>query len=197
MTAIDGGKLNGDGQHLEFAAQEGLASVVRQELAFYMHEGRAPTRQKGIKRRGGILYRSSDGFVCIWAGPHFSKLIDMLGNPDWAENELFKDPGARAENWDGLKLLMEEWLSGQTSQDVFHAAQAKRCPVAPVNTIADLVNSEHLAAREFFVDIEHPEMGVVKTPSAPYRLSETPWRVERPAPRLGSHIEARYCGRLG
>jgi crotonobetainyl-CoA:carnitine CoA-transferase CaiB-like acyl-CoA transferase len=34
-------------------------------------------------------------------------------------------------------------------------------------------------------------------PGAPYRLSQTPWTIRRPAPRLGEHNEAIYAGHLG
>jgi crotonobetainyl-CoA:carnitine CoA-transferase CaiB-like acyl-CoA transferase len=33
-------------------------------------------------------------------------------------------------------------------------------------------------------------------PGAPYRLSETPWRIQRPAPRLGEH-NAEVYERIG
>jgi crotonobetainyl-CoA:carnitine CoA-transferase CaiB-like acyl-CoA transferase len=34
-------------------------------------------------------------------------------------------------------------------------------------------------------------------PGAPYRFSQTPWAMRRPAPRLGEHNEEIYGGRLG
>ena len=140
-----------------------------------------------------------DGYVSFQFGTEeqWQGLVELMGNPDWAENELFKDMFARADNWDALKLLMGEWLSRQSKQEFFHAIQAKRGPVGPVNTMDEVVNDEHLAAREFFVEVEQPQIGKVKYPSAPYKLSETPWRVERPAPLLGQHNEETYCKRLG
>ena len=60
----------------------------------------------------------------------------------------------------------------------------------------DIVNSKHLAARGFFVDIEHPETGKIKYPGVPYRFSETTCSVEYPAPLLGQHNEEVYCHHL-
>jgi CoA:oxalate CoA-transferase len=54
-----------------------------------------------------------------------------------------------------------------------------------------------MKAREFFVPIEHPAVGAVEYPTAPYKLSETPWCVDHPAPLLGEHNEEVYCQRLG
>jgi crotonobetainyl-CoA:carnitine CoA-transferase CaiB-like acyl-CoA transferase len=50
-----------------------------------------------------------------------------------------------------------------------------------------LLRDPHLAARGFFVPIEHPDLGLtVPYPGAPFRLTDAPWRVARP-PRLGEH----------
>ncbi|MDP9238052.1 MAG: CoA transferase [Chloroflexota bacterium] len=52
------------------------------------------------------------------------------------------------------------------------------------------LDDEHARARGFFVEVEHPELGrTITYPGAPYRFSETPWRIERRAPLLGEHTE--------
>ena len=40
------------------------------------------------------------------------------------------------------------------------------------------------------VTVDQPEAGPVRIAGSPIRLSETPGRVERPAPRLGEHSAA-------
>ena len=55
---------------------------------------------------------------------------------------------------------------------------------------ADTARDRHLAARDYFVEIDHPEAGRLRLPGPPYRLSETPWRLSRPAPRVGEHGQA-------
>jgi crotonobetainyl-CoA:carnitine CoA-transferase CaiB-like acyl-CoA transferase len=83
--------------------------------------------------------------------------------------------------------MMEEWVSQWTAADLYHAAQEKRIPFAPVSTLADLVSSEHLNVRGFFVEVAHPKAGKLKQAGAPYQLGGTPWEVRRPAPTLGQH----------
>ena len=140
-----------------------------------------------------------DGYVSFQfqSEQQWQDLVELMGNPDWAEIELFKDQFARGENWDGLELLMIEWLKGQPKQAFFHAAQAKRCPVGPVNRMDEVLNCEHLNEREFFVQVDLPVKGSVTCPSAPYKFSKTPWQLHQPAPRLGQHNEKIYCGQLG
>ncbi len=68
----------------------------------------------------------------------------------------------------------------------------------PVNTVKEVAEDSHLAARGFLVDVEHPELGTsVRYPGPPYRLSETPWGIARRAPMIGEHNLEIYEGELG
>jgi crotonobetainyl-CoA:carnitine CoA-transferase CaiB-like acyl-CoA transferase len=76
-------------------------------------------------------------------------------------------------------------------------AQAKRVPFAPVSTMGDLLNSDHLKARGFFVEIAHPIAGAFKYPGAPLKYHATPWEIRMPAPLLGQHNDEIFGKRLG
>ncbi|MDO8472643.1 MAG: CoA transferase, partial [Dehalococcoidia bacterium] len=57
--------------------------------------------------------------------------------------------------------------------------------------------SKQLAAREFFVEIDHPAAGTFKYPTVPFRFSKSPHTSGIPAPCLGQHNHEIFCGRLG
>ena len=88
-------------------------------------------------------------------------------------------------------------MKHHTKEEIHHMGQRLGCPVAPYNTTKEVVDSGQMEARGFFVDIEHPEAGKFKYPSAPYKFSKTPWKAVHPAPLLGQHNEEVYCRRLG
>jgi CoA:oxalate CoA-transferase len=197
MSAVAGRQKNKVGRHIDVSAQEALASVTRQELAFCLCEGLYPTRQMGRKRVGGFLYQCQDGYVCIWIGPHWQKLVTMMGNPDWTEVELFKNPARRAEHQQDCNKLIELWTKEYTMAEIDRLGIEYDVPLAPVRTVREVVNDEQLAYRNFFVEIDHPMAGKLKYPGAPYKLSATPWEVKRPAPRLGEHNDEVYHRILG
>jgi crotonobetainyl-CoA:carnitine CoA-transferase CaiB-like acyl-CoA transferase len=197
MSAVLGRQKKQVGRHIDVSAQEALASVTRQELAFCLCEGLYPSRQVGRKRVGGFLYHCKDGYVCIWMGPHWQKLVAMMGNPDWTEVELFKNPALRAEHQQDCNKLIELWTKEYTMAEIDRMGIEYDVPLAPVRTVRDVVNDEQLAYRNFFVEIDHPAAGRFKYPGAPYRLSATPWELKRAAPLLGEHNEAVYGGILG
>ena len=66
------------------------------------------------------------------------------------------------------------WMKKHTREEICSKAQALSCPIAPINSSEDVVNSEQMKARGIFVEMEHPEAGRMKIPSAPYHFSEDP-----------------------
>jgi len=58
-----------------------------------------------------------------------------------------------------------------------------------VQGASDLLACEHLAARGFFVDVDHPDTGPHRFPGEVARLSSTPFKVRRRSPRLGEHSD--------
>jgi crotonobetainyl-CoA:carnitine CoA-transferase CaiB-like acyl-CoA transferase len=80
---------------------------------------------------------------------------------------------------------------------MYHEGQRRHLAVTPVNTPAAVACDPHLAARNYFVEVEQYEEGAVRLPGAPYRHARTPWRISRPAPRAGEHNREVYCQELG
>ncbi len=197
MSAVISRQASGLGQHLDLAQQEALASVGRQELAFFAVEGSVPTRQKGRKRRGGILYQCKDGWVCLWIGPHYAKIIQMLGDPDWAKVELFENPTLRADHMEEFNQLVTVWTLERSMQEIDDLAIQYGVPCSPVRSVKDVVGDVQLAYRRFWVDLDHPVAGRLRYPGAPFQMSGTPWRASRSAPLLGQHNEKVYCQMLG
>jgi crotonobetainyl-CoA:carnitine CoA-transferase CaiB-like acyl-CoA transferase len=198
LSAVIGQQLRGlGGQHIDLSQQEALASVGRGELAFYAVEGSVPTRQKGRKRRGGIIYPCKDGNVCIWIGPHYQKIVTMLGNPDWSKEEIFVDPHTRSQYMEEFNGFVTLWTQDKTMKEIDGLAIQYGVPCSPIRSVQDLIQDEQLAFRKYWVELEHPVAGKFKYPGAPYKLSATPWRVERTAPLLGEHNVEIYGQMLG
>jgi crotonobetainyl-CoA:carnitine CoA-transferase CaiB-like acyl-CoA transferase len=90
--------------------------------------------------------------------------------------------------------LLSQWSRQHAKHDIARWGQDKRIPCFPANTVEDLLSDEHLAARQFFVEIDHPATGPLKYPGVPYTFSHTPLPLKaRPAPLLGQHND-RFLG---
>ena len=120
-----------------------------------------------------------------------------MGNPAWAQEEWCQDESSRSENAERLRALVAEWAIRHTKDEIHHHGQRLGVIAAAVNTTEDMLRSQQLQERGFFVEIEHPEAGRIAYPGAPFRLSKTPWKLTRPAPLLGEHSHEILCHRLG
>ena len=73
--------------------------------------------------------------------------------------------------------------------DVLTLAEKHAVPSGPVNTAKDMLADAHIAAREAIVRLTHPVLGEVPMQAPAPHLSDTPGRLQKPAPALGEHTE--------
>ena len=98
--------------------------------------------------------------------------------------------------------VLTAFYAGKTSMEAYEQGQARRLLIGMVATPADIADSEHLAAREWWVELEQPrslgaEPAQLRLAGPPYRLSETPAAIRRPAPRIGEHNREIWVDEVG
>lgn len=193
LTALYWREMTGQGQHVDVSKQEASLSLDRAEVSLYAAEGKVSSRV----RMGGMMgfQRTRNGYALFNMGDdrHWEAMVEMIGHPEWAKDEKFKDGQSREKNSQELQSHIAEWLKTVDGEELYHKAQSAGIPAGVVRSPGDLIeHDQQLKARDFFVTIDHPVAGKLTYPSSPYRFSETPWQVERPAPTLGEHNEAVY-----
>jgi len=187
------------GQHIDISIQEVMAGQYESTI---QHWVLAENEMGGLTNpiiQPMLPLECKDGWIFLMCveEDQFDRLVEVMGNPEWAQTELFQDRFLRADFADALVPLLTEWTMQYAKDELFKMCQAARVPVGPAYSSEEVVCSEHLAARNYFVEMDHPEIGQAKYPGAPYRLSATPWQIERVAPVLGEHNEEILCDRLG
>lgn len=74
--------------------------------------------------------------------------------------------------------------------DFFIGCQRAGLQVGIIYSPEEAFEDEHFQARGYPVAVEHEELGrTIRYPGAPYRLSASPWRISRRAPKLGEHTD--------
>jgi crotonobetainyl-CoA:carnitine CoA-transferase CaiB-like acyl-CoA transferase len=180
---------SGKGQTIDIAEREVVTGLIENNLVHYTYAGRVASRLGDRVIGPWFIADCSDGqiFVLAVEEEQWQRLVQLMGNPEWASEELFKDRLSRAQNNDALKALMSEWIASWKVQDLYRAAQEHRIPFAPINTMQSLYASEHLHERQFFVELEQPGVGRLRLPGMPSRYGNLSWAIRRPPPRLGEH----------
>jgi len=189
----------GQGQAIDVCEREAIAAMLEMNFMHWTYAGRETSRLGSRALGPWFLADCQDGKVFVLAVEEhqWQSLVKLMGNPEWASEEIFKDRVSRAQNMDALKALMSEWISEWKVTDLYKAAQEARVPFAPVNTMRQMYESDHLKERSFFVPLEQPGMGKLTVPGAPSQYGKIKWSLRRPAPHLGQHTEEVFCGEFG
>lgn len=191
LAALIARQRDGHGQAIDVSIQECVVTLLELTLPFWPYCGLVASRLGAKPIQPLDFLECKDGwiFLCIVEEHQWRSFVDFMGNPDWAGMDIFGDRLSRAANWDALKPMLAEWMATQSVAELYRALHARRVPIAPVSTMGDLIDSEHLRARGFFVSIAHPRAGAPRMPGAPFHFARTPWQLRRPAPLLGQHTE--------
>jgi crotonobetainyl-CoA:carnitine CoA-transferase CaiB-like acyl-CoA transferase len=138
-------------------------------------------------------YRCKDGLVYLMVNRplHWVALAkwvnETTGNAEVLD-PMFNGPSSRRQPYrELLDIFIGELTETLTVAEAYHEGQRRHLAMTPVASAADVIADAHLAARDYFVAIDHPSSGELTYPGAPYRHARTPWRLERPAPRVDQH----------
>ncbi|MBV8772507.1 MAG: CoA transferase [Deltaproteobacteria bacterium] len=181
-------KSGGAGQIIEVSAQECLVAMLELSLLFYTYMGLQTSRLGGRLLGPWKIFDCRNGkllLACV-EEHQWRSLVEMMGNPEWARDEIFKDRLSRGRNSDALSLLMQEWFSRWDAIDLFHACQQRRIPAAPIYQMADIFFDPHLRERNFFSLLPFRDGAHrVEVASMPFKASDMKCGLDRPAPQLG------------
>ena len=199
MTALHVQRETGKGQQVDVSQFEALIRLNPQNMFWWPYEGTSETRVSQPYVGPQNFFRCKDGWFYVHAEEphHWKRFVEIMGNPEWADIELFQTAPSRAEHLDSLRPLVEEWAAEHTKLEIFEAAKKTGIPLAPSNSMEEVINLEHMKERDFFKEVEHPVVGKLTYPGAPFKYSEIAWENRSPAPLLGQHNEEIYCGNLG
>lgn len=199
MAALRSRRKTGKGQAIEVSEQECVAAMLEMNFMHWTYSGRETSRCGNRLLGPWFILDCADGqcfLVCV-EEHQWQALVEFMGNPEWAKEEIFKDRITRGTNMDALYALMSEWASTWKVRDLFREGQKRRIPFAPVNRMAEIYADEHLKDRGFFVDMTHPVAGSYRMPSVPFRSKVGNYALRRPAPRLGEHNGELLAGKAG
>jgi crotonobetainyl-CoA:carnitine CoA-transferase CaiB-like acyl-CoA transferase len=206
MIALHCATRSGEGQHVDISVEETTASVTHICGAGKWLDDHILPKRMGTGLFASVpsgAYRCKDGLIYLMVNrpAHWKALAEWIhevtGNSAVLD-PLFDGPSSnRHASRDLIDFYIADLTSRYTVGEIYHEGQRRHIAVTPVNTAAAVAGDPHLAARHYFVEVAHSGCGTLRYPGAPYRHSATPWRIARPAPRVGEHNEEIYRGELG
>jgi formyl-CoA transferase len=132
------------------------------------------------------VFETADRPICIAAGNDrlWVKTAQALGHPEWGTDERFLNGPKRAAHREVLIPMIAEVVRTQPREHWMAALGKVGVPVAPVNNIAELAQSEQLAAMDMKRTLPGSNLAVMGLPlnfngQRPHPHSDSP--------KLGQH----------
>jgi crotonobetainyl-CoA:carnitine CoA-transferase CaiB-like acyl-CoA transferase len=191
----------GRGQHVEVSLQDAIIPSLSSNFAgmIYSH-GTIPERTGN--RHGGLAvtpynaYRTSDGWVTVLCPTqsHWERLCHIMNDPD-ARSERFATMDLRGAHSEEVDVMVERWTSQLTKAEVAEKLAGSGIPTAPVISLGELMEDEHVAARGVLRRMDD-ETGQWLTLGSPMFLSDSPLVEPTRAGALGHDTEAILANEL-
>ncbi|MYE32797.1 MAG: CoA transferase [Chloroflexi bacterium] len=202
MSALRHRDRTGQGQYIDVAMGETTVAMTPEPLLEWTMSGTDQpmrgNRDPGRAPQGVYPSAGEDRWVAIsveddemWAG-----LRRALGDPEWA-----RDPGlgtleGRQARHDDIDRELSAWTSSRSPQEAAALLQAEGVAATAVLDGFGLLEDPQLRYRGFFVDIDHPEVGVTASAGIPLRYSETQLHYGS-TPLLGQHNREVFTDLVG
>lgn len=209
LAALMHRERTGEGQMVDMACVEAGIGLNGPTLLDWTVNGR-PARRPGqpdsnhgdhppMEPHGVFPAAGEDSWVAVACrdDDDWARLAAVLGEP-WATDERLTTLGGRRAAREELDRGLSEWTARLDRHEIVSRLRRAGVPVALVASPPERID-EDPATEEWglWPTVVHPEMGAVRVDGVGVHLSETDWRIERPAPCLGEHNRLVFGELLG
>ena len=182
----------GEGQFIDVALYESVFNVMESLLpeydAFDVVRERAGSALPGIAPSNA--YRCADDLYVLIGGNGdsiYKRLMQTIGRDDLASDPDLAHNDGRVERVVEIDAAIESWTIKRSRDEVIQCLDTVNVPVGKIYSVADIAADPQYLAREMIVETATADGSPLKVPGVVPKLSATPGRLSRPAPRLGEH----------
>jgi benzylsuccinate CoA-transferase BbsE subunit len=207
--------VSGRGTRVVVSLQDEVLLTSWDAAITWAASGRIPKRSGAICERPNVTYRQiwpcQDGYVTFF---YFGGQTGAPGNRaivEWMDSEGIDCQSLKEQDWDNFdwdKLNQEEvdrlekplapFFKSHTKAELYQGAVERNIILYPLATTRDIAENPQLKAREFWEEVEHPELKAnITYPGAFVKASETHCGMYRRAPLIGEHNQEIYIEELG
>jgi crotonobetainyl-CoA:carnitine CoA-transferase CaiB-like acyl-CoA transferase len=194
MVALWARQQQGIGQHLEVCLLDSLLHLQAPFLGRYFLTGNIPPRVgNGSPDYGPYnTYESRDGTpiqVACFSDKWFRNLCQALDRPELADDERFVTNDRRMEHAAVLHAFIQEACAAYDTAELLRRLEAADVIHGPVLSYAQTVEDPQIQHNGMVQEVEHANVGRLRTHGLPIKLHTTPGAVRQAPPALGQHTE--------
>ena len=225
LVALSHRAITGEGQYVDAPAQLGLGwatgpeaqglwgidkNIVKRSGRIYQRA--VPDVDGEVKYvKHPIAYECQDGAVKFFPFTQGGSLLSTLALTKWVIDESMASETLKNFDWgtlnwqtvsqetvDEITLSFSRFFLNHTKAELWAGAQKRGIMLYPVLTPKDILEFEQLNIRDYWEEVEYPELGTSITyPGAFAKITEAPCQIRRRAPLIGEHNEEIYIREMG
>jgi crotonobetainyl-CoA:carnitine CoA-transferase CaiB-like acyl-CoA transferase len=188
----------GKGHLFECTMVEGALNAAAEQQIEYTAYGHVMQRQgnrapeaapQGLYACAGHELGGRERWLAlsVASDAQWGALRSWLGSPAWAADPALATHAGRRARHDAIDAHLRELFAERERDAAVEELAAAGVPAGAVRDPRDASRHPQLAARGFFEEVAHPEVGTHATPTVPFRYASVRRWIRRPAPTLGQH----------
>lgn len=194
LAALFDRERTGKGRRVELSMFDSMLALLGYMGTMWLTNGELP-QPPGSAHDYTVpwqAFEASNGYVVVATRQEifWRRLCDVLEEPGLADDPRFATNSLRVENRAVLVPQLERIFRTRTVADWLERLRAAEVPAAPVNNLDGAFAEPPVAEREMIVEYDHPDVGKVRLPGNPIKMSGVTGTISKPAPRLGEHTDA-------
>jgi crotonobetainyl-CoA:carnitine CoA-transferase CaiB-like acyl-CoA transferase len=196
LAALLARAKTGQGQFLDMALFDSQLTWLANAGSSYLNAAVEPSRW-GNAHPSIVPYEmfrgSDDAYFVVGVGtePLWQKFAGVLDpSNNLRADRRFQTNALRVKHRSDLLPILQQTFATKSAREWLALFAAAEIPSAPINGVREALESIQSQARGLIVQLEHPQLGAIRTIANPMRLSDTPVTYRLPPPLLGEHSGA-------
>jgi crotonobetainyl-CoA:carnitine CoA-transferase CaiB-like acyl-CoA transferase len=193
LAALFDRERTGHGRRVELSMFDAMLNLLSYMGTMWLTNGELP-KPPGSAHEYTVpwqAFEAKNGFVVVATRQEvfWRRLCGVLEEPGLADDPRFATNADRVENRAILVPHLERIFRSRTVADWLERLRAAEVPAAPVNNLDGAFAEPPVGEREMIVEYDHPDVGKVRLPGNPIKMSGVSGTISNPAPRLGEHTD--------
>ena len=186
LSALYQRERTGNGASIDQALFDTQLAVLANQVSNALVSGKDPQRQ-GNSHPNIVPYQPFDAadqpiIIAVGNDRQFTRLAEICGHPEWANDERFQSNGARVANRSEIVGLISASIRGRRASEWLDQFEAAGIPAGPINSITQALADVQAQHRKMVRAIAGvPMVG------SPVRLDGDQAESDLPPPSLGEH----------
>jgi len=201
LAALLQRERTGQGQHVDVAMLDSIISLQIVSLSQIVGGGNLPNRIGNAHPISAPMdsYKARDGHIIIAVANDalFGRLVRAIGKDDLNKDARFATDGERFKHQQELRLIIEEWTTLRSVEEISDLLDVAGVPAAPISNLAQALESPHAQHRRLLRTVQHSRAGAVRVMPQPVQFSGMPFDTDYVAPSLGEHTDEVLRDELG